>query len=115
MPQIASTSTEEPPPKVTLASGPGTRFLKTLQYTYFEDVLYLNGIKRDSAGEIRNRLRHYHDPKNPVSVKYMLAQYMLWGCSSHCFNENTQKGVIRKKLIQALNDGWVSASTLTNS
>jgi hypothetical protein len=102
---MASISTEEPPAQITLPSGPGTRFQKTLKYTYLEGVLYLSGIKRDSAAEIRNRLRHYHDPKNPVSMKYMLAQYMLWGCSSHCLNENTQKDVIRKKLIQALNDG----------
>ncbi|KAF2870585.1 hypothetical protein BDV95DRAFT_607741 [Massariosphaeria phaeospora] len=95
-------SEQAPPPRISSKYGPGG-YLAC--YSYYDGTLHSNGIKLDAADEIRRRMRNYDDKKQPVTLKYMYAQCVLWGCFFH-HPGGPDKTQMRVDLIEALNEGW---------
>ncbi|ORY10056.1 hypothetical protein BCR34DRAFT_602387 [Clohesyomyces aquaticus] len=82
-----STSTNENLHPRLVQSGPGQAYSN---YSYLDGTMYSNDVKRNSADDIRRRLRKYNDNLNPVTKTVDL-----------------NKDIIRKELIDALNKDWV--------
>ncbi|KAJ4354331.1 uncharacterized protein N0V89_006066 [Didymosphaeria variabile] len=59
-----------PPARMDVRHGPGGRG-RPVKYSYYDGVLYANGFKRESADEIRNRLKSYKEKGGLVTVNYM--------------------------------------------